>query len=123
MVRYCPVGDGPFEGWVERCPECGRRLVDDLPTGNEETALSGRDEPVVYLATEPNEPLAQLAAQVLRDEGIRVLLRPSGPGFGAWGSVATFAHELFVLRSDVERARRVLAEMAEPPADAPNGAG
>jgi len=124
MTRYCPAGDGPFEDWVERCPECGRRLVALPPAAGDQAAPTGRDEPVVYLATEPNEPLAQLAVQVLADEGIRVLVRPAGPGFGAWASVATFEHELYVLRRDVDRARAILAELdeADPADDRPDAA-
>lgn len=69
------------------------------------------NEPIVYLATAPNEPVAQLWLQVLEDEGIRAMAKPAGPGYGAWGSVATFEHELFVLRSDRDRAAAVVAEL------------
>lgn len=69
------------------------------------------NEPIVYLATAPNEPVAQLWLQVLEDEGIRAMAKPAGPGYGAWGSVATFEHEVFVLRSDHDRAAAVVAEL------------
>ncbi len=69
------------------------------------------DEPVVFLATAPNEPVAQLWLQVLEDEGIRAMAKPAGPGYGAWGSVATFEHELFVLRSTHDRASAVIADL------------
>jgi hypothetical protein len=62
-----------------------------------------------YLMTAPNEPIARLWEQVLQDAGIPVLVRPGGPGAGAWGSVATFEHGLFVREGDLERAREIIA--------------
>jgi hypothetical protein len=38
-----------------------------------------------------------------------VLVRPGGPGAGAWGSVATFEHGLYVREGDLERAREIIA--------------
>ena len=46
-------------------------------------------------------------------EGIVAFARPLGPGFGAWGSVATFEHEVIVRHSDIERAKLVLAEFTD----------
>ena len=109
MARYCPAGDGAFGDGVDRCPTCGRRLA-DRPPANEPTPETG-DDPVVYLATVANEPLAQLCVQVLGEAGIRALAKASGPGFAAWGSVATFEHDLYVLRSQLAHAERVLAEL------------
>ena len=62
-----------------------------------------------YLMTAPNEPIARLWEQVLQEAGIPVLVRPGGPGAGAWGSVATFEHGLFVRELDLERAREIIA--------------
>jgi hypothetical protein len=110
MTRYCPACRESYEDWVERCPDCGRGLTTEPPP-DDGPAPASVDDPVVLLTTEPNEPLAQLTAQVLADEGIRTLLRPVGIGYGGWGSVATIAHRVFVLRSQRERARQVLAEL------------
>jgi hypothetical protein len=64
---------------------------------------------IQFLMTAPNEPIARLWEQVLQDAGIPVLVRPGGPGAGAWGSVATFEHGLFVRGGDLERAREIIA--------------
>ena len=64
---------------------------------------------VRFLMTAPNEPLARLWEQVLQEAGIPSLVRPGGPGAGAWGSVATFEHDIFVRESDLERAREIVA--------------
>ena len=69
------------------------------------------DDPIVFLATAPNEPLARLWADVLAEAGIRSLVKPIGPGVGAWASAATLEHELHVLRSRLPEARAVLAQL------------
>jgi len=80
------------------------------------TSKAQRDDPVVYLATFPNEPLAQMWAETLRRNGIEVLVRPGGPGAGAWGSSFSFEHELHVLKSERPAALLLLKEL-EGPAD------
>ena len=65
---------------------------------------------VAYLMTAPNEPMARFWEDVLVDAGIPVLVRPGGPGAGGWGSVATFAHDLYVRNWDLDRAREIVAE-------------
>lgn len=103
--RWCPNGDGAFEEGVVRCPRCGERLV-------ERDSLSrSEDDTPVAVAIAPNEAIGGLWKSVLEDEGIRTLLRPLGPGFGAWASVATFEHELLVRRADADRAREIVAEL------------
>jgi ABC-type sulfate transport system substrate-binding protein len=64
---------------------------------------------IVFLMTAPNEPMARFWEDVLVDAGIPVLVRPGGPGAGGWGSVATFAHDLYVRRDDLTRAREIVA--------------
>ena len=67
---------------------------------------------IAFLITAPNEPIARLWEAVLLDAGIPVLVRPSGPGFGGWGSVATFAHDMYVRKDDLTRAREIVADDA-----------
>lgn len=66
------------------------------------------DDPV-FLFTAPNEPMARYWEDVLVAAGIPVLVRPGGPGAGAWGSAATFEHALYVKKSDLERAQEIVA--------------
>jgi hypothetical protein len=72
---------------------------------------TANDDPVVYLATAPNEPLAQLWVEILADAGVKAMMKPIGPGFGAWGSAATFEHELYVLKSRLAEAESIIAEI------------
>ena len=68
---------------------------------------------IAFLMTAPNEPMARFWEDVLRDAGIPVLVRPTGPGAGGWGSVATFAHDLYVREDDLTRAREIATEDAD----------
>lgn len=104
MARYCPNGDGAFEDWVERCPECGRDLIDKE---GESGPTVNSDLDLVWLVTAPNQPEAEMWADTIRADGIPVLLKAGGPGFGAWASVSMFEHQLFVHRSDLRRARQL----------------
>lgn len=77
------------------------------------TRKTQRDDPVVYLTTVPNEPMAQMWAETLRQHGIEVLVKSKGPGIGAWGSSFTFEHDLYVLNSNRRAALLLLREMTE----------
>ena len=75
------------------------------------------DDPIVFLATAPNEPLARMWADLLAGAGIRALVKVGGPGVGAWGSAATLEHELYVLQSRLTEARAIVdAGEPAPPA-------
>ena len=75
------------------------------------------DDPIVFLATAANEPLARMWAEILADAGIRAMVKAGGPGIGAWGSAATLEHELYVLRSQLPEAETIIRELGtEEPA-------
>jgi hypothetical protein len=67
---------------------------------------------IVQLAAAPNEPIARMWEEMLNDAGVPVLVRPGGPGFGGWGSVATFEHFLYVRPQDLQRAQQIMEEEA-----------
>ncbi len=72
---------------------------------------------IVFLMTAANEPMARCWEDILVDAGIPVLVRPGGPGAGGWGSVATFAHDLYVRQDDLARAQEIVAQDAEQDAE------
>ena len=71
------------------------------------------DDPIVYLATVPNEPLARMYADVLEDAGIKTMVKAVGPGIGAWGSAFTLEHEIYVLRSHLPEAEAIVRDLDE----------
>ena len=107
MVVYCPVGDGVFDDWEDRCPECGRPLQGEAFDPRQ----YGSSDAIVWLVTAPNDPEAQLWANTLRALDIPVFVRSGGPGVGAWASVSSFEHDLLVRERDLVRAYRVVREL------------
>ncbi len=67
------------------------------------------EEPLVKVATAPNEALAGMWAEMLRNNGIRCLVKPAGPGM-AYFSTALVEHYIYVLASDAEAARAILGD-------------
>ncbi len=65
------------------------------------------EEPLVKVATAPNEALAGMWAELLRNNGIQCLVKPTGPGM-AYFSTALVEHYIYVLASDAEAARAIL---------------
>jgi len=72
---------------------------------------------IAFLMTAPNEPMARFWEDLLVDADIPVLVRPGGPGAGGWGSVAMFAHDLYVRRDDLARAREIVEEDVDSKTD------
>ncbi len=55
-----------------------------------------------------NEPMARLAEQRLREEGIPCFTRSLRGGPGLWGSAYNLPHDISVFEADEARAREVL---------------
>ena len=55
-----------------------------------------------------NEPMARMAEQRLRSEGIPAMVRSLHGGPGLWGSAFNLPHGLYVFQADVTTARDVL---------------
>ena len=70
-------------------------------------------EKQVRLTVFDNEPMARLAEQRLRQQGIPSIIRSLRGGPGLWGSAYNLPHDLYVFESDETAAREVL-ELAPP---------
>lgn len=78
------------------------------------------DDPIVYLATVANELLAQYWADVLRDDGVRVMVKAIGPGLADF-TTALQEHELYVLRSQLPQAEAIVRDLEAEDAAAGDG--
>ena len=111
-MPYCPKCSGEFQNWVQVCPDCGIALVDKLPrppAPKPKAKLS--KEPLVYIATAPNEPLARMWAGILEDEGIDSLVKSIDLS-AAWYMPFNYSNnEIHVLASQAEKAREILAPL------------
>ena len=67
-----------------------------------------RSDEIVLLGTAGSEVEAGMWNQVLQSEGIKALIRPGGPGAGAWASSASFDHQIFVRADQLEAAQLAL---------------
>ncbi len=65
-------------------------------------------EEEVPVATFDTETEAMMWAELLRNEGIPVVMVPLGPGAGGWGATVWRPFQLRVRPTDVERARTIL---------------
>lgn len=63
---------------------------------------------IVLLTTASSEVEAGMWNDALQAAEIRTLVRPGGPGAGAWASAATFEHNIFVRADQLDQARKVL---------------
>ena len=79
------------------------------PPGKRISESTGkRREKQVRVSVFSNEPMARLAEQLLRQEGIPCLTRSLQGGPGLWGSAYNLPHGLYVYESDEMRAREAL---------------
>lgn len=76
-----------------------------------------RKQKQIRLTAFENEPLARMAEQRLKQEGIHCLVRSLGSGPGGWGMTTNLPHAIYVMETDHIRACDVLnlapAEIAE----------
>lgn len=71
---------------------------------------------LTYLATAPDSILAESWAELLRQEGIQVMVRQDQPA--VYLGVGSFPSRLFVLEDRLEEARRLLDELTGSPPEA-----
>ena len=109
-VCYNPPRRTQSGGCFPAIREFDRVAAPPLPLFKEDLFLSaeGKRRKQVRLTTFENEPLARLAEQRLRDQGIPCLSRSLGGGPGLWGSAFNIPHEVLVYGSDVTKARDLL---------------
>ena len=69
--------------------------------------MGNRDE-FVLLGVAGSEVEAGMWNQALQAAGVKALIRPGGPGAGAWASAATFDHQVFVRADQLDLAQKVL---------------
>ena len=109
-MPYCPECRDEFQEWVRVCPDCGVALVDDLP---ELPEREEKDEPLVYIATAPNEPVAMMWAEILENEGIHPLVKSGELQAAMYMPSLLSRCEIHVIDSQAEEAKEILAPFLE----------
>lgn len=105
-MPYCPQCRDEFQDWVKVCPDCKVALVEQLSVQprDEET-----DEPLVYIATAPNESVANMWAGILEEHGIRCLLKSADLRAAMYAFTYNMTCQIHVLTSQAERAKEILS--------------
>jgi hypothetical protein len=76
------------------------------------TELDPTRDRIVVAAEAPNEIIAGLWASVLRDEGIPVMVKSTGPGMAYFSNMGNM-HIIYVMEAQAEEAREIIAELED----------
>lgn len=105
-MPYCPQCRDEFQDWVKVCPDCKVTLVVELPPQPEHEEM---DEPLVYVATAPNESVATMWSGVLEEHGIRCLLKRANLRAAMYAFTYNMTCQIHVLASQAEQAKEILS--------------
>jgi hypothetical protein len=95
---------------VKICPDCKVALVEELPVQPEREEI---DEPLVHVATAPNESVANMWSGILEEHGIRCVLRSANLRVAMYHFTYNLTCQIHVLASQAERAKGILAPFLE----------
>jgi len=124
MTRYCPKCRSEYQDWAKKCPECGSKLNQKKPekasepvppviTVGERKYLK---EPLVVLATYPDDMDAYIAGELLEEQGIKSVVANPNSVFRMDRSSESKS-AVFVKESDLEKAKELLAGIEKKLAD------
>ncbi|MFC1920410.1 hypothetical protein ACFLYQ_01645 [Chloroflexota bacterium] len=109
-MPYCPKCLDEFQERVEVCPDCKVTLVKELPLQPENEV---NNEPLVHIATAPNEPLGMMWKEILENEGIHPLVKSRDMRASMYTPSLLSRCEIHVLASQAKEAKQLLAPFLE----------
>lgn len=117
-MPFCPECRDEFEDWVKTCPDCKVPLVAELPPKLPRTPKPPRpprfnNEPMVHVATAPNEAIAFLWAGILEENGIHCVLKSDNFRSAMYVLLVNHFYTIHVLKSSMLRAQRILKPFAK----------
>ena len=114
-MPYCARCSGEYQNWVQVCPDCGVPLVEKLPEppSKPKQKTKKHGDPLVIVATAPNEPLAMMWAGILEDKGIHSLVRGRDLRAAMYTPSLLSHSDVLVLASQVEKAKQILVPFIE----------
>ena len=105
-MPFCPECRDEFQDWVKVCPDCNVALVKELPPLPKKEKK--KDEPLAYIASAPNEMIAGMWSDILKEQDIPCLVRRSGLKVAMYPTYDERC-ELYVLASKAEKAKEIIA--------------
>ncbi len=109
-MTSCPHCHHETRDQVDLCPNCGAHLI---PAPLEAVEPGRGREPLVHIATAPDEVLASLWKGILEEEGIPSLIRRSDLTAAMYVLPGNTECEIHVLASEAQRARDILDSLQE----------
>jgi hypothetical protein len=109
-MLYCPQCRDEFQDWAKVCPDCKVALVEQLPVQPKNEEI---DEPLVYVATAPNEWVASMWAGILEEHGIRCVLKGANLRAAMYYFTYNMTCQIHVSASQAERAKEILTPFLE----------
>ena len=109
-MPYCPKCRDEFQDWVKVCPDCNVALVEKLPPLPKRKK---KDEPLVHIATAPNEAVANMWSDILKEHDIRCLLKSGKLRAAMYSLTYNQQYEIHVLASEAKKAAQILAPFLE----------
>jgi hypothetical protein len=82
--------------------------IDKMSANHKRTA-----EPLVNIATAPNEPIAFMWQEILEEEGIHSTLRTSDLTASMYAPSGLFQCKVYVLASQAEKAKNILLPLID----------
>lgn len=113
-MPYCPQCRDEFQDWVKVCPDCKVALVAELPPQPEHEQI---DEPLVHVATAPNEVVANMWSGILKEHGIRCVLKGANLRAAMYYFTYNMTCQIHVSASQAERAKEILTPFLETDAE------
>jgi len=110
-MPFCPKCRDEFQDRVKVCPDCNVALVEKLPPTPPKR--KEQDEPLVHLATAPNEQVANMWSDILKEHGIRCLLKGGELRAAMYSLTYNQQYEIHVLASKAKKAAQILAPFLE----------
>ena len=103
---------------MQVCPDCGTALVDSRPPASQppsEPKRKGKQprDPLVLVATAPNEAVATMWAGIMENEGIHSVIKGHELTAAMYVPSSLAPHEIRVLASQAEKAREILRPFLE----------
>jgi hypothetical protein len=105
-MPYCPECRDEFQDWVKVCSDCKVALVGELPLPPKHGKI---DEPLVHIATAPNESIANMWAGILEEHGIRCVLKSANLRAAMYYFLYNMTCQIHVLASEAEQAKEILS--------------
>ena len=102
---YCPTCQSEYNPGIEQCPDDGAKLVESLSGVNEGPDESEAEFVTLHTLSSPAE--AEMVSDILRQNGIRVVVQAGNDAFAPVFSAVSPGVAVLVDERDLDRAKEL----------------